>query len=71
MKKLLVAAAGAAREVRSPDELKEAVCELIAPDRAAVLAHNAWSVSSGGAEVTDRVAAILLRALEMRGGGAA
>lgn len=52
--------ARATRLVASAGELAVALAEVIAPDRAAQLAHNAWAASSGGAEVTDRVAQILL-----------
>jgi 3-deoxy-D-manno-octulosonic-acid transferase len=48
-------AANATRPISSPDELPEAVDALTAPDRAALLAHNAWATSSGGAEVAARV----------------
>lgn len=65
-----LAAAGATQAVDTPAALIEAVSELIAPDRAAALAHNAWAASSGGAEVADRVAAILLTALGTPGGKA-
>jgi len=40
------------------------VADLIAPDKAALLAHNAWVASSGGAEVTERVARIILSCLD-------
>lgn len=52
--------ARATRQLASPADLPRALAELIAPDRAAQLAHNAWAAASGGAEVTDRVAQILL-----------
>ncbi len=52
--------AQAARPVTSAKELADAVADLIAPDKAAQLAHNAWSASSGGAEVTERVVRIIL-----------
>ena len=56
-------AASASRQVATPAELSDAVCDLIAPDRAAILAHNAWSVSSGGAEVAERVVRLMSAAL--------
>lgn len=66
-------AAKALRAVRSPMALADAVAELIAPDRAALLAHNAWGVSSGGAEVTgavvQAVTAMLDRSKSVTGGG--
>lgn len=52
--------AGATRRVKDAGALAEAVAELIAPDKAALLAHNAWAASSGGAEVTERVMQIIL-----------
>lgn len=47
-------AARATRPVGTPAELAEALGELLAPDRAARLAQAAWSVSSDGAEATER-----------------
>lgn len=68
-----LAEARAARRVAGPAALREAVGDLIAPDRAAVLAHNAWSSSSGGAEVCGRVIREILalipdRPVETNGG---
>lgn len=57
-------AARATRPVASPEGLAGAVEDLIAPDKAAVLAHNAWAATSGGAEVAERVVQIMLSALE-------
>jgi 3-deoxy-D-manno-octulosonic-acid transferase len=48
--------ARALRLVRSPQALSEAVADLIAPDRAALLAHNAWVSASGGTEAAHVVA---------------
>ena len=56
----LLSEARAARAVASADALGPAVADLIAPDKAAVLAHNAWSTTSGGAEATHRIVNILL-----------
>ncbi len=67
----LLSEARAARLVSGPEALAEAVAELIAPDRAALLAHNAWAASSGGAEVTDRVAAAVIATLDGSHGRAA
>lgn len=67
----LLSEARATRRVASAEALAEAVGDLIAPDKAALLAHNAWAVSSGGAEVTDRVAEILVATLDRRPGKAA
>ncbi len=46
----------AARRIGGPRDLPDALAELIAPDRAAELAHAAWAVTSGGAAVADLVA---------------
>lgn len=51
--------AGAARAIRSGAALGPAVEALLAPDRAAVLAHAAWDVSSAGAEVASRIVALI------------
>lgn len=63
--------ARAARLVPTPAALADAVADLIAPDKAATLAHNAWAASSGGAEVTERVAEVVLATLRARTGKAA
>ena len=63
-----LAEARAVREIRAASDLGEAVGDLLSPDRAALLAHNAWAVSSSGAEVTGRVAHLLLQALDARRG---
>lgn len=56
-------AAGAAEEVRNGAELGQKVVQLMAPDRAASMAHAAWEVCSSGAEVTDLTVALLLEHL--------
>ena len=56
--------ARATRLVTSPTALAEAVTELIAADKAAILAHNAWAASSGGAEVAERVTQAILAELD-------
>lgn len=61
-----LAEARATRCAASPEALASTISELMAPDRAALLAHNAWAVSSGGAEVTDRVAQAILETLAAR-----
>jgi 3-deoxy-D-manno-octulosonic-acid transferase len=63
----LLARAHATREVRSAAELGEAVGDLLAADRAAALAHDAWAASTAGAEVIDRVARLLLGTLDAHG----
>lgn len=55
--------AGAAREVGNAASLGRALAELLSPDKAASLAHAAWSVSTGGAEVSERVRGIVSDAL--------
>lgn len=56
--------ARATRLVTSQAALAEAVTELIAADKAAILAHNAWAASSGGAEVAERVTQAILAELD-------
>jgi 3-deoxy-D-manno-octulosonic-acid transferase len=55
-------AARATRAVASEADLAEAVGDLLAPDRAARLAHAAWAVVSDGAEVSDRLLARIRQA---------
>ena len=45
------------------NELSDLLSELLAPDRAARLAHAAWAVASEGAEVTDRVVTLILQSM--------
>jgi len=54
-------AAGASRELNSASEFGGALAALSTPDQSARLAHAAWDVSSSGAEVVDRVIALLTR----------
>ena len=61
--------ARAARLVASPQALAQAVDELLAPDRAAAMAHAAWEVVSSGADVTERAKAVLLETLDAAGTG--
>ncbi|MGO4914438.1 3-deoxy-D-manno-octulosonic acid transferase [Pseudogemmobacter sp. W21_MBD1_M6] len=56
----------ATRLVRTAEELAHQIGELLSPDKAAAMAHNAWMVSSSGAEVTDRVMQLLFDALDSR-----
>lgn len=58
----LGAALGAAI-ASNPAEFAELLSELLAPDRAARLAHAAWGVASEGAEVTARIVAIILQSI--------
>lgn len=62
-----LAAAGATRLVRDAQELATAVETLQSPDVAARMAHEAWRVSSTGAEVTDRAMDLILTTLDERG----
>lgn len=48
-------AARGARAVGSATDLAEALDDLLAPDRAALMAQAAWAVASDGAEVTETV----------------
>lgn len=57
-------AARAARAVSSARDLADALGELLAPDRAARLAHAAWAVASDGAEVTDALHARIRRLMD-------
>ncbi|WP_265499365.1 3-deoxy-D-manno-octulosonic acid transferase [Paracoccus beibuensis] len=58
-----LAGANAARQVRNAEELAQAIADLTQPETIATLASNAWTVSTGGADVAlriaDRVAAAL------------
>lgn len=56
--------ASAARLVTGPEALNLAVADLSAPDQAALLAENAWSVSTGGAAVLRRIADTVIDAME-------
>lgn len=56
--------AGGARLVDGPDDLAEAVDDLLAPHKAATMAHAAWEVSSRGAQVTDIALSEVLNQLD-------
>lgn len=58
--------ARAARLVSAETGLGDAVADLIAPDKAAILAHNAWAVTSGGAGVAEALTRRILEQLETR-----
>ena len=58
--------ASAARAVADATTLRRAVVDLSAPDQAAMLAGNAWSVSTGGAAVLPRIADAVIDAMENR-----
>lgn len=51
--------AGAARAVRSGQNLGHAVEALLSPDRAATMVQAAWEVSTAGAVVANRVAELI------------
>ena len=59
-----LAAAGATRMVRNPEDLGDMVERLLSPDMAASMAHAAWLVCSSGAEVTDRVRDLIFATLD-------
>nr|WP_277621465.1 glycosyltransferase N-terminal domain-containing protein [Oceaniglobus indicus] len=54
--------------VRQPGDLGGEIERLLAPDRAAEIAHNAWGVATDGAEATDRALALIEDALGDAGG---
>jgi 3-deoxy-D-manno-octulosonic-acid transferase len=56
--------AGAARRVRSPEALGQAVLELCAPDRAAAMALAGWEVVTEGAELANEAARLVGQRLE-------
>ncbi|MBY6092175.1 3-deoxy-D-manno-octulosonic acid transferase [Pseudooceanicola sp. 502str34] len=61
-----LAQAMGARIVRDADTLSAAVSQLTAPDRAAAMAHAAWTVATEGAEVTDRVLDLVQDLMDLR-----
>ncbi|MEY3003636.1 MAG: hypothetical protein RLZZ491_812 [Pseudomonadota bacterium] len=61
--------ARAARLVTSPQALAQDVDDLLAPDRAAAMAHAAWEVVSSGADVTERAKTVVLETLDAGGAG--
>lgn len=54
---------GAARPVDGTEALGAAVAELLAPDRAALLAHNAWALASDGAQGIETLSHLLVEAV--------
>lgn len=56
--------ARATRPVRGAGDLAATITDLIAPDKAATLAHNAWMTTSVGAEVASRVIQTLFSAFD-------
>lgn len=59
--------ARAARTVVATGDLAAAIADLMAPDRAAMLAHNAWAITSGGAGAAETVAHAILAEFDHRG----
>ncbi|PHQ97087.1 MAG: 3-deoxy-D-manno-octulosonic acid transferase [Marinosulfonomonas sp.] len=51
--------AGAAREVGNATQLAAAVQDLLAPDKAAEMAHAGWEISTSGAEAMDHAIALI------------
>jgi 3-deoxy-D-manno-octulosonic-acid transferase len=63
------AMAGAAREVGEGAALGPALADLLAPDKAAAMAHAAWRVSTGWADTRARLLALAGEALLQRAAG--
>ena len=59
-------AAAAAKLIASADALGPTVETLLAPDKAARMAHAAWDVTSRGADVTNQIVALIRQRLEDR-----
>ncbi|WP_322867582.1 3-deoxy-D-manno-octulosonic acid transferase [Aquicoccus sp. G2-2] len=59
------ARAGAARIVKDTSSLATAVQQLLAPDQAALMAAAGWQAASEGAEVTDKVTALVHDVLDV------
>lgn len=58
--------ANATRLVRDGRSLGQTINALLAPDKAARMAHAAWDICSMGAEVTDRVTDLVQDILDLR-----
>lgn len=56
--------ASAARKIADAAGLKQAVADLSLSEQAALLARNAWTVSTGGAAVVRRIVSEILTAME-------
>lgn len=59
-----LARAGAARIVRGGPDLGQTVETLLAPDRAAAMAHAAWDVTTKGVEVANMLSDVIRAALD-------
>ncbi|WP_157973625.1 3-deoxy-D-manno-octulosonic acid transferase [Tropicimonas sp. IMCC34043] len=62
----LLHAAGAARILTGPNRLGAAVADLMAPERAAQMALRGWDVASDGAQVLERLMALVAHVLPKR-----
>ncbi len=51
--------ADATSEIAFPDELGDAVFQLLSPDKAAMLAHAGWAVTSESAHVVEQLAELI------------
>lgn len=58
--------AGAARAVNDAEGLLQALIDLSSAEQAAILAQNAWGVSTGGAAVVRHISATILGAIGAR-----
>jgi len=56
--------AGALQSVIAEGDLGRAVESLLATDRAAQLAHNAWDVTSRGADATNELVRLIYKYLD-------
>ncbi|HBQ36482.1 MAG TPA: 3-deoxy-D-manno-octulosonic acid transferase [Rhodobacteraceae bacterium] len=56
--------AGAARKVEDEQQLAVGVQELLAPDKAAAMAHAGWDVSTSGAQAADLAVELITTALD-------
>jgi 3-deoxy-D-manno-octulosonic-acid transferase len=65
---LRLARAGASRSVRTGADLGRAVEALLAPDKAAAMAHAAWDVTTAGADAGNRVIELIRDGLDKAGG---
>lgn len=58
--------AAAARRIESGKALGKALSELLAPDKLANMAHAAWRVSTGGADLTERIIELVTEKLDQK-----
>ncbi|WP_460273086.1 3-deoxy-D-manno-octulosonic acid transferase [Celeribacter sp. ULVN23_4] len=61
-----LAAGNATRQANDGHELGAQLCELMSPDKTALMAAAAWEIASTGAEVTDRVSDLVQDILDLR-----